>query len=49
VTSAQVTATGTALLFALCAVLLAWLGSTMGVLFAAGCTATIGGMALQRS
>jgi len=48
VTSAQATATGTALLFAVCALLLAWLGSLAGTVFAAGCTAAVGGMALRR-
>jgi hypothetical protein len=49
VTSAQAIATGAALLFAVCGLLLASLGSFAGTRFAAVCTATLGGMALQRS
>jgi hypothetical protein len=49
VTSAQATATGTALVFAVCAALLAWLGSVAGTLFTLGCTVTVGGLAIRRA
>jgi hypothetical protein len=49
VTGAQATAAGTAVVFAVCAALLAWLGSVAGTLFALGCTVTVGGLAIRRA
>ena len=47
-TSAQVTAAGSAVLFLLCALFLAWLGSAAGTVFALGCAATVGHFTFER-
>jgi hypothetical protein len=47
-TSAQVTAAGSVVLFLLCAALLAWMGSAAGTVFALACTATVGRFTVDR-
>ena len=47
-TSTQVTAAGSAVLFGLCAVLLAWLGSMGGAIFGLGCSVVVGRFAVER-
>jgi len=49
VTSAQVTAAGSALLFGLCAVLLASLGSMGGAILGLACSLAVGRFAFERA
>jgi hypothetical protein len=47
VTSTQVTAVGCAVVFGLCAVLLAWLGAMGGAAFGVACSLVVGRFAVE--